>query len=156
MRRKLRAALSLMTCAAITMTGCAPKQPFFFKEDGDLSHWVGVATQIEHADVETQSLSEVTNVAQPFTLSNQQHAEIWELELEQAVQYALENSKVMRTLGGRRANFGQRPAQDESPESLQRAPAQIPTVYDPAIIESDPFFGVEGALSAFDAQIQSG
>lgn len=156
MRRKLRAALSLMTCAAITITGCAPKQPFFFKEDGDLSHWVGVATQIEHSDVDTQSLSEVTNVAQPFTLSNQQHAEIWELELETAVQYALENSKVMRTLGGRRANFGQRPQQDESPESLQRAPASIATVYDPAIIESDPFFGVEGALSAFDAQIQSG
>lgn len=156
MRRKLRAALSLLTCAAITMTGCAPKQPFFFKEDGDLSHWVGVATQIEHPDVETQSLSEVTNVAQPFTLSNQQHIEIWEVELEQAVQYALENSKVMRTLGGRRANFGQRPQQDESPESLQRAPSSIATVYDPAIIESDPFYGVEGALSAFDAQLRSG
>ncbi len=61
----------------------------------------------------------------------------------------------MRTLGGRRANFGQRPQQDEAPDTLQRAAQQISTVYDPAIVEADPFFGVEGALSNFDAQFQT-
>ncbi|MGC4001810.1 MAG: TolC family protein [Pirellulales bacterium] len=132
-----------------------PRQPFFFNDDGDLSHWIGQATQIEHPDVETQSLAEVTDVPSPLTVSNQKYGEIWELELEDAVKYALENAKVMRTLGGRRTNFGVRPQQDESPDSLQRGPASIPTVYDPAIVEADPFFGVEGALANFDAQLQS-
>lgn len=155
MRRQLRAAVALLTCTAITLTGCAPKQPYFFFEDGDMSHYLGKATQIEHPDVETQSLAEVNDVPQPFTLSNSKFDQIWELPLEKAVHFALENSKVMRTLGGRRANFGQRPQQDEAPDALQRAPAQITTVYDPAIVEADPNFGVEGALANFDAQLQS-
>jgi outer membrane protein TolC len=156
MKRPLHALLAVLTSLAVAVTGCAPTQPFFFFEDGDLSHYVGMATDIEHADVETASLAEVEFAGQPLTVSDPQYRELWELSLQDAVRYALENSKVMRSLGGRQASFGgQRPQQDESPEFVLRAPQQTPTIYDPAIVESDPNFGVEGALSAFDAQLAS-
>ena len=134
-----------MDVVAVAVCGCAPTQPFFFFEDGDMSHYVGMATDIEHPDVETASLAEVELAGQPFTMTDPKYSEIWELSLQDAVRYALENSKVMRSLGGRQASFGgQRPQQDESPEFVLRAPQQTPTVYDPAIVESDPNFGVEG------------
>ncbi|MEX2139642.1 MAG: TolC family protein [Pirellulales bacterium] len=156
MKRQLHALLALCISSAIIVSGCAPTQPYFFFEDGDLSHYVGLATDIEHPDVETASLSEVEFAGRPITVSDPNFNEIWELELQDAVQNALKNSKVMRTLGGRQASFGgSRPQQDESPETVLRAPQQTPTVYDPAIAESDPNFGVEGALSAFDAQLGS-
>ncbi|MDX1963258.1 MAG: TolC family protein [Pirellulales bacterium] len=155
MRRNLRAAVALLMCTAISITGCAPRQPHFLFEDGDMSHWIGKATQIEHPDVDTQSLAEVTSVPAPLTLSSPNFQQLWELQLEDAVHYALENGKVMRTIGGRRINFGQRPQTDEAPDSLQRVPGQVTTVYDPAITEADPNFGVEGALANFDTQIQS-
>ncbi len=155
MRRQLHALLALWTATAIVISGCAPTQPFYFFEDGDMSHYVGMATNIEHPDVETCSLDEVQGTPQPFTLSDHKFDQVWELELQSAVRYALENSKVMRTLGGRQASFGgSRPQQDESPDALERSPASVPTVYDPAIFEADPNFGPEGALSQFDAQLQ--
>jgi len=156
MKRQLNALLAIGTSLAIVISGCAPTQPFFFFEDGDMSHYVGMATQIEHPDVDTDSLAEVEQAGQPFTVTDPKYREVWELKLEDAVRFALDNSKVMRSLGGRQASFGgQRPQQDESPETVLRAPQQTPTVYDPAITESDPNFGVEGALSAFDAQLGS-
>ena len=89
-------------------------------------------------------------------MTDHNYSEIWELSLQDAVRIALENSKVMRQLGGRQASFGgQRPQQDEFPTQLLQAPLQVPTVYDPAIVEADPNFGVEAALSDFDAQLGS-
>lgn len=156
MRRQLHALVAIWTSLTLVLSGCAPTQPFYFFEDGDMSHYVGMATNLETPDVEAASLAEVTDAPQPFTLSDNRFDNLWELPLEDAVRIALENSKVMRTLGGRQASFGgQRPQQDESPDTLQRGPTQIPSVYDPAIVETDPNFGVEGALSAFDANLSS-
>ncbi|MDZ4818258.1 MAG: TolC family protein [Planctomycetota bacterium] len=157
MRRQLHAVLALWTAFTLIMTGCAPTQPFYMFEDGDMSHYVGMATKLEHPDVETCSLDEVQNIEQPFTVSKHEYSEIWELELQDAVRYALENSKVMRTLGGRQASFGgSRPQTDEAPELLLRTPGQINTVYDPAIQETDPNFGIAGALSHYDAVFSGG
>src|SRR5690606_34783505 len=39
-----------------------------------------------------------------------------------------------------------------APDAITQAPDQTRTIYDPAIIETTPFSGVESALSAFDAQ----
>lgn len=75
----------------------------------------------------------------PRTLWNRQPGEFWDLSLEEAVQTALANNQVMRDLGGR----------------VLLAASTLSSVYDPAIQESDPRFGVEGALSAFDAQFSS-
>lgn len=61
----------------------------------------------------------------------------WELQLEQAVRMALARSQVIRDLGG----------------TVVDTPEAVTTVFDPAIRETDPTFGVQAALSRFDAQL---
>jgi outer membrane protein TolC len=153
-RRKL--ALALLLAAALA-TGCSPTQPFYFFEDGDLSHYVGVATNIEYPDVKTCSLQEVNDPMAPLTVSNPKFNEPWDLCLADAVKIALENGKVMRSLGVRVSSLQNiaRTNIPPVPEGLTSAPSNAITVYEPALVESDPVFGIEGALSAFDAQLVS-
>jgi outer membrane protein TolC len=154
-RRQLLSVLLLST-AALT-TGCSPTQPFYFFEDGDLSHYVGVATNIEYPDTKTCSLQEVADPPAPFTISNAHFEDPWDLCLADAVRLALENGKVMRSLGARlfiTPNTA-RTQITQTPEVLTQQPQGAVTVYEPALFESDPIFGPEGALSAFDAQFTS-
>ena len=53
-RRRSRTWICLLI-ASIVFSGCQPTQPFFYNEDGDLSHFVDMATQIEFPDVESCS-----------------------------------------------------------------------------------------------------
>lgn len=135
--------------------GCAPTQPFYFGEKTDVSHYIGMATKIETPDVKQASLAEVADPAPPLTLSNNKFT-IWDLTLEDAIHITLQNSKVMRTLGGRFSTTGgTRPQVTDPSTVLLVTPAAVESVYDPALIESNPGEGVEGALSAFDAQLAS-
>ncbi len=127
----------------IVATGCQPQQPFYLFEDGDLSHYKGMATDIEIPDADIDTLADVCKASSPLTLLNTEPTEILELTLEEAVQTALANSKVMRSLG----------AVAGDPDSLTRAADAVPTIYDPARVETNPRFGTEAALSAFDAQL---
>ena len=56
MNRQYRKFWSLVLSAAMLAPGCAPQQPFYCREDGDLSHYLDVATEIEYPDVEEPSL----------------------------------------------------------------------------------------------------
>jgi len=132
-----------------SLLGCRPQQPFYFFEDGDKSHYIGVATEIEHPDVETDRLAEVDQAAPPLTLQNPDPSQIWELSLEDSVRYTLINSKVLRNLGG--VVFGPGGAQGE-PSGLTSQPEFASTIYNPALEESNPRSGVEAALAAFDTQ----
>ena len=146
----------LLICVAIVVSGCAPRQPFYFFEDGDLSHYVGAVQKIEYPDTCQEPLDEAAGSMEPLTLSNANFDEIWELPLEDAIRTALENGKVLRNLGGRFSSFGgPRPQTGEPPVSLLTNPDLTPTVYDPALIETDPFRGVESALAQFDVQLSS-
>ena len=154
MPRRLRQLWVLLTCLSLLAGGCAPRQPFYFFEDGDLSHYVGAVQKIEYPDSDQAPLDEAAGASEPLTLSNPNFDNIWELSLEEAIRTSLENGKVLRNLGGRFASFGgPRPQTGEPPVSLLTAPAATPSVYDPAIVETDPFRGVESALAAFDAQL---
>ena len=145
-----------LTSLTLVASGCAPRQPFYFFEDGDLSHYVGAIQKLEYPDSEQAPLDEAAGTTEPLTLSNADFENIWEVSLEEAVRTALENGKILRNLGGRFASFGgPRPQTGEPPVSLLTSPVQTPTVYDPAIVETDPFRGVESALALFDAQLSS-
>jgi outer membrane protein TolC len=149
MRRQSLPVCTILALSMVWSSGCRPQQPHYLFEDGDLSHYVGEATQIEFADSRVESLDEVTVDAQqnrPLTLQFPEAARMWNLTLEEAVQNALANSKVMRTLGGQVVS---------APETLSRSPDLAPTVYDPALMETDPRGGPEAALAAFDAQLHS-
>jgi len=141
---------------ALAAPGCAPRQPFYFFEDGDLSHYVGAVQKIEYPDSCSPPLDEAAGTVEPLTLSNASFDQIWEVTLEEAIRTSLENGKVLRNLGGRFGSFGgPRPQTGEPPVSLLTQPAATPTVYDPAIVETDPIRGVEPALAFFDAQLAS-
>ncbi len=138
---------TLVAWALVVLTGCQPQMPFYFHEDGDLSHYLGMATDIEVPDLEeVEPLSEVDGAIRPFSLDNTEPKEVWDLPLEDAVRYALANSRVMRSLGGRILG---------PPVFVVLNPEIVPTIYDPAIAESNPRMGVEAALSAFDTQFTS-
>ena len=58
MNRRIRTPLVLTLCLLTVASGCMPKQPIFFSEDGQsclvqasLSHYMNVATEIEYPDV---------------------------------------------------------------------------------------------------------
>jgi hypothetical protein len=154
--RFARTLWAVLTSASLLAGGCAPQQPFYFFEDGDLSHYVGAIQKLEYPDTCQDPLAEAAGAVEPATLSNPGYDSIWELSLEEAIRTALENGKVLRNLGGRFASFGgPRPQTGEPAVSLLTAPTQTPTVYDPAITETDPFRGVESALALFDAQLSS-
>jgi outer membrane protein TolC len=156
-RRQMLSALVLTTAALVSATGCSPTQPFYFFEDGDLSHYVGMATNIEYPDSKVCSLQEVADPPAPFTISNARFDDPWDLCLADAVRIALENGKVMRSLGVRlfiTPNTA-RTQITQTPEVLTQQSQGAITVYEPALFETDPIFGPEGALSAFDAQFTS-
>ena len=96
-------------------------------------------TKIEYPDVVAPSREELLAVPPPRTLRDLTQAKYWELPLDETLRLALENSKVLRDLGG----------------AVLRSPDATSTSLDPAIQETDPRLGVEGALSAFDAQLKS-
>ena len=136
----------VMTVLLAALPGCQPQQPFYFKNvDGDLAHYKGMATDIEFPDVDSERLGDV-DAQQPFSLSNRDPKEIWDLTLEEAMEIALRNNRVMRNIGGQIQG---------PPDFLLRNPELAPTIYDPALVESDPRSGVEAALSAFDTQLSS-
>ena len=156
MNKTARTLWAILTSVSLLAGGCAPRQPFYFFEDGDLSHYVGAIQKLEYPDTEQQPLDEAAGTHEPMMLSNAKFDQIWELSLEEAIRTALENGKVLRNLGGRFGSFGgPRPQTGEPPVSLLTAPAGTPSIYDPAITETDPFRGVESALAAFDAQLSA-
>jgi outer membrane protein TolC len=149
MSRQLSLLSSLLAAALLAGAGCRPQQPFYFpREDGDLSHYLGMATNIEYPDAEADPLAEVDGALRPFSLDNNQTHEPWDLSLEEAVQFALTNNKVMRTLGGQ-------VLAGVPPDFLLRNPQLAPTIYDPALVETNPRTGVEAALAAFDTQFSA-
>jgi outer membrane protein TolC len=131
--------------------GCQPQQPLYLTEKGHYKkHLITKATRIDYPDAEVPSTLEVCQTQEPLTLDNPNPTDYWDLTLEDAIQIALKNSKVIRTLNG--VGFSQAGVSG-TPGALLSSPAAISTVYDPALIESDPRYGVEAALSAFDGQL---
>ncbi len=163
MTRQLRTATSLLLCGLTLCSGCTPIQPFYFKEDGDLSHYMDVATNIEYPDVNAPPIADVAFAQAPLTLAHAQDFKMWDLSLEEVVRLTLENSTVVRNLGGR-INDGGQNISTTAPESLTAGGGNAVTTYDAALTESgyggntgSQFSGrgVEAALSEFDAQLDS-
>lgn len=147
MRRQIRYAWVVTMIALTAFTGCHPSQPFYLHEDGDLSHYLDAATEIEEPDLNPDRLAEVENAQAPLTISNSDKFEIWDLSLEDCMSIALQNSKVLKSVGAQ-SNAATQIFQPD----LLRGLASGQTIYDPSILETDPQAGVETALSEFDAQ----
>ncbi len=147
MSRQFRTAWTCVLIAISVATGCHPSQPFYFHEDGDLDQFLNVAAEIEEPDLDVNRLSEVENAQAPLTISNSDKFEIWDLTLEDCISIALQNSKVLKSVGAQ-SNAATQIFQPDILRGLQSGQ----TIYDPSIIETDPQTGIETALSDFDAQ----
>jgi hypothetical protein len=110
-----------------------------FVKRHDCADYQAVATQIEYPTVRTSELSEVDSGRVPHTLLQDHNVEYWDVTLEEAIRLALSCSKTLQDLGG----------------TVLRVPDSLHTTYDPAITETNPQSGIDAALSAFDAQLQS-
>jgi outer membrane protein TolC len=170
MSRQTKAFWAIILCGATFSAGCKPVAPFYLGEHDDLSHYIDVATKLDYPDVHVESLGEVTNTGEPLTLSNPEPRELWDLTLEESIQIALHNNKVLKSIGGFRGSFGSGIGLGSTNQtnvappatSLQlqaTAPDATNTVYDVALQESNVLSpqtqGVESALAAFDAQFTS-
>ena len=103
--------------------------------DGDLGEKIdvqGVMLDEPAEEISAQSLP-------PITLQDFHQLNYWDLSLQEALQIALVNAKVLRNAGG----------------TIVHSSTLPPTVLDPAIKTTDPRFGVEAALSKFDAVYQN-
>jgi outer membrane protein TolC len=130
-----------MLCVAASLPGCAPQQPLYLHNNGDISHYLGVAATLDNANICEPRNDDLAKTLQPFSVNGPSPTAYWDLTLEEVVREALNNGKVLRTLGG----------QVQGPPSFLTAnPTGAPTIYDPAIVETDARFGIPAGESLFD------
>ena len=140
MSKLFRSQLALIPlCLLAVLAGCRSRRDCTFKPTVSDDCYRAVATEIEYPVTQCSSTSEDWAALEPMSLTSTEEPEYWDVKLENVVQLALTQSKVFRDLGG----------------VLLRAPQTVETYWDPAIRETDPRFGVDAALSAFDAQFST-
>ena len=123
---------------AAWLVGCTVRHPGEAFRDS-LSHYQDLAGRIEYPDVHSATLDPGMTAAPPMSV-NRTDQEPWPLTPDQAVQIALANSTILRELGGQ----------------VLQSPVLARSILGPGIQASDPRFGVEAALAAFDAQVLAG
>lgn len=132
------AKLKWLVACLMAATGCTQAKQFHFNDTWESapSYHASLATQIEYPNVRSNLVPHVAGAPRPLTIENPSELPAREMQLDEAIQIALANSDILRTLGG----------------SVVQAPLTARTNFDPAITESNPLTGVEAALSAFDTQ----
>ena len=138
MRRDRACLLSLLLGAVAVLPSCLSRGPVRQFEP-DLEDYRKVATEIEYPLDAPSSGDDVIGPAPPRAIRDSGDIAYWDLTLQEAIRLALYQSKVMLDLGG----------------TVLRAPESVPNSFAPAVQESDPQYGVEAALSAFDANLSS-
>jgi outer membrane protein TolC len=105
----------------------------------DNGHYQKLAKQIEYPEHVPDDDEMLDAKSPPMALGNPETTEYLDLSLEQVMNLALSRSTMLRDLGG----------------TILRTPDSSRSKKDPSIIETDPRLGIEGALSAFDANFTS-
>lgn len=133
--------ICLLTAAVMALPGCKSGGPTLPFQSADSSHPVSVPSgiDVDEPNFENEDPFLLAATAEPLKIGDDQEPVYWDLTLEQAIQMSMANAKVMRDLGGQ----------------ILRNPLTTRTTSDPAITETDPRFGVDAALSQFDATLSS-
>ncbi|GAA4445528.1 TolC family protein [Novipirellula rosea] len=141
-RKSRRAALLAMLVGATTVSsvGCSV---FDRIKDGPhdtkASYHDDFAMRIEYPEVQqcaTAPSEAAKQATEPLALEDPSKIPSLELTLEQAIQLAVQQSPVLRSIGG----------------TVVSNPQGTTTTFDPALAHANPLTGTEAALSAFDAQ----
>lgn len=132
----------LLAALMVVPTGCRLQKPRALESCVPAGLYETVASEIDYpAETDCTRAAESESIASlpPRTLSTDEAPTYRDISLEEVIRTALANSQVLQDLGG----------------AVVRAPATVRTIWDPAIIEDDPRYGIEAALSAFDAQFSA-
>src|SRR5438067_8065823 len=121
----------------VATTGCVPTQPFYLHEDGDLSHYIAKATDVEHPDLRVDMLQDVVQSKRPLSVLHPDFDNFWDLTLEECVSITVQNTKIFRggqapTLQGGQIQAGIREG------ILVEQQGNFTTTYDTAVVESNP------------------
>jgi outer membrane protein TolC len=116
--------------------GCRFSRPDYVADE--IGSYRDYLTTIEYPEVDQASFesAQVALANRPPTVSEFQELDFEDLTIEQAIERALTNSSILSKMGGQ----------------VIAAPSAAASIFDPAVQETSPFGGVEGALSAFDAR----
>ncbi len=96
-----------------------------------------VGQQFELPDASDSGSDDAASTPAPRSVSSAEPTDYWEMSLEEAIHYGLTNSKVLTDLGA----------------TVLRNPDSLQTNVTAAVTQTDPRFGIEGALSQFDTQL---
>jgi outer membrane protein TolC len=139
MNRLRKLVVLLLSSAMLAPGGCHWRGKRSFEACAPAGAYEQVASEIEYpaeTDCTAAIGDESLAAPHPWTITTQGTPEYWNISLEETIQLAMANSRVLRDLGG----------------AVVRSPGTTRTAIDPAIVETDPRFGIEAALSEFDAQ----
>ena len=127
--------------SASVLLGCrSPVQRFeAWRDSTDQSYYQNFITQVEYPDVVACVQPGLNDTPLPLTVQNPSELPLVEYRLQDVLTSALQTSQVFRDLGG----------------SIVQSTTTLPTVYDPSVTDTNPLFGTEAALSAFDAQVST-
>ena len=125
---------------SLTWMGCSAQRKTASQFSPDVTPCASVLQRIEYPDLVNECDTDGSELmaGRPMTITSFQETVPWELTVEECVELALANSKVMQKLGGVVVN----------------SPAGATTLYDQALTETGSQ-SVENALSAFDAQVNT-
>ncbi len=133
----------LRHCLAATLTiagGCSLAQKIpDGPHDTVISYHDDAALRIEYPDARSCPSPQGSAAAlaqKPRALIDPSQVPSLDMTLEEAVQRAMQSSPVLRNIGG----------------TVVASPQGVVTSYEPGLAHANPTFGVEAALSAFDAQ----
>jgi len=101
--------------------------------------YIQAATAIEYPKLDEEPAPQPDWSQPPITLAETDEPTYQDITLEEAIHSALANSKIIRDIGG----------------VVVRSPQGVPSTFDVALRETDPRFGVEAALSEYDAHVNS-
>jgi len=138
-----------MGCLVVAVAGCAGTEDvqYLINEADDVSFYVDKASEIEYPHVE-HSTDRDSFARAPHTIASLARDRIRDLSLEQCVELALQNARIIRSGTSVQA----------AGNVILSSPNNAPSVFDPAIQETGVLFGgrgVNAALAAFDAQFST-
>ena len=132
----MKTPLVVVLCFMTALPACTKHKPFVADVINSQPIMNDEVRQASYQQIEP--MESLTSSLPPFDLdSDGATINYWDMSLQEATQFALANSTVMRDIGAH----------------LLQSPDTMPTIYNPSIWATDPRTGEEAALSAFDAQL---
>jgi hypothetical protein len=132
-----RAKLVVMLAVLMLTPGCSSNYHWRKTVANDTSVVNSISRKVDEPQVE---IMQAALTSAPITMRDRDRLEsltYLDLTLRQTLEIAMQNSQVLRELGG----------------VALKNPDTISTQYNSALRETDPRYGMEAALSAFDAQL---